>query len=90
MKETLEQGTKLVQAVADTLFNVPSTEDLDGPIVSLPPTTTKLPREKPVCFLFFCVTIRASSLCFQITLACTNHDSSYLQVLLCIFVHDMV
>lgn len=49
VKQTLEQGTKLLQAVADALFNLPSTEDPDGPIVTLPPPTTKLPREKPVC-----------------------------------------
>lgn len=50
MKESLEQGTKLVQAVADALFSLPSAEDPDGPIVTLPPPSTKLPREKPVCF----------------------------------------
>lgn len=48
VKESLEQGTKLVQAVADTLFILPSTEDPDGPIVTLPPPTTRLPREKPL------------------------------------------
>lgn len=48
VKEAIEQGTKLVQAVADALFNLPSTEDLDGPTVKLPAPTTKLPREKPV------------------------------------------
>ncbi|CAH2050174.1 unnamed protein product [Thlaspi arvense] len=48
VKECLEKGTKLVQAVADALFNLPSTEDPDGPIVTLPPPNTKLPREKPV------------------------------------------
>ncbi|KAK6126209.1 hypothetical protein DH2020_040052 [Rehmannia glutinosa] len=47
VKEALEQGTKLVQAVADALFNLPSTEDLEGPIVKLPAPTSKLPREKP-------------------------------------------
>ncbi|KAI5665240.1 hypothetical protein M9H77_24563 [Catharanthus roseus] len=36
VKATLEHGTKLVQAVADALFDLPSTEDLDGPIVQLP------------------------------------------------------
>ncbi|OMO61412.1 Ribosomal biogenesis regulatory protein [Corchorus capsularis] len=46
VKECLEEGTKLVQAVADSLFNLPSTEDVDGPLVKLPPPTTKLPREK--------------------------------------------
>lgn len=48
MKECLNQGTKLVQAIADKLFNLPSTEDVDGPIVKLPPPTTRLPREKHV------------------------------------------
>ncbi|KAK6126222.1 hypothetical protein DH2020_040043 [Rehmannia glutinosa] len=48
VKEALEQGTKLVQAVADALFNLPSTEDLEGPIVKLPAPTSKLPREKPL------------------------------------------
>lgn len=52
VKEALEQGTKLVQAVADALFNLPSTEDLDGPIVKLPAPTTRLPREKPVVSIF--------------------------------------
>ncbi|KAL4304082.1 hypothetical protein GQ457_10G003290 [Hibiscus cannabinus] len=46
VKECLEEGTKLIQAVADSLFNLPSTEDVDGPLVKLPPPTTKLPREK--------------------------------------------
>ncbi|KAF3453681.1 hypothetical protein FNV43_RR04122 [Rhamnella rubrinervis] len=46
VKECLDQGTKLVQAIADKLFNLPSTEDVDGPIVKLPPPTTRLPREK--------------------------------------------
>lgn len=47
-KETLEHGTKLVQAIADALFNLPSTEDRDGPLVKLPPPKTRLPREKPL------------------------------------------
>jgi regulator of ribosome biosynthesis len=46
VKECLNHGTKLVQAIADKLFNLPSTEDVDGPIVKLPPPTTRLPREK--------------------------------------------
>nr|GMD95377.1 ribosome biogenesis regulatory protein homolog [Ipomoea batatas] len=46
--ECLQEGTKLVQAVADALFNLPSTEGLDGPIVKLPPPGTRLPREKPL------------------------------------------
>ncbi|KAL2479715.1 Ribosome biogenesis regulatory protein-like protein [Abeliophyllum distichum] len=48
VKEAIEQGTKLVQAIADALFNLPSTEDRDGPIVKLPAPSTKLPREKPL------------------------------------------
>ncbi|XP_057967215.1 ribosome biogenesis regulatory protein homolog [Malania oleifera] len=44
--ECLREGTKLVQAIADALFNLPSTEDLDGPLVKLPSPTTRLPREK--------------------------------------------
>ncbi|KAG6412065.1 hypothetical protein SASPL_124729 [Salvia splendens] len=48
VKETTEQATKLVQAVADALFSLPSTEDPDGPLVKLPEPTTKLPREKPM------------------------------------------
>ncbi|PNY01404.1 ribosome biogenesis regulatory family protein [Trifolium pratense] len=46
VKECLEKGTELVQAIADSLFTLPSTEDIDGPLVKLPPPTTKLPREK--------------------------------------------
>lgn len=53
VKECLQEGTKLVQAIADRLFNLPSTEDVDGPIVKLPPPTTKLPRSKHVsCSLY--------------------------------------
>ncbi|KAL6531238.1 hypothetical protein OROHE_014307 [Orobanche hederae] len=48
VKEAIEQDTKLIQAVADALFYLPSTEDPDGPIVVLPAPTTKLPRENPI------------------------------------------
>ncbi|KAK2966302.1 hypothetical protein RJ640_018113 [Escallonia rubra] len=48
VKECLEQGTKLVQAVADALFSLPSVEDRDGPLVKLPAPTIRLPREKPL------------------------------------------
>ncbi|CAN8287334.1 unnamed protein product [Cochlearia groenlandica] len=48
VKECITEGTKLVQAIADSLFNFPSTETNDGPIVQLPPCTTKLPREKHI------------------------------------------
>ncbi|KAJ7956672.1 Ribosome biogenesis regulatory protein [Quillaja saponaria] len=44
--ECLQKGTELVQAIADRLFNLPSTEDVDGPLVKLPSPTTRLPREK--------------------------------------------
>ncbi|XP_028766327.1 ribosome biogenesis regulatory protein homolog [Neltuma alba] len=46
VKECLQKGTELVQAIADSLFHLPSTEDVDGPLVKLPPPVTKLPREK--------------------------------------------
>ncbi|XP_004485584.1 ribosome biogenesis regulatory protein homolog [Cicer arietinum] len=42
----LQKGTELVQAIADSLFTLPSTEDVDGPLVNLPAPLTKLPREK--------------------------------------------
>ncbi|WOL09214.1 ribosome biogenesis regulatory protein [Canna indica] len=45
-KACLERGTELVQAIANSLFALPSTDDPDGPIVRLPQPTTKLPREK--------------------------------------------
>ncbi|KAM7266782.1 hypothetical protein ACFE04_008948 [Oxalis oulophora] len=44
--ECLAEGTKLVQKIIDGLFNLPSTEALEGPLVRLPAPTTKLPREK--------------------------------------------
>lgn len=52
VRESIQQGTKLVQAIADSLFSLTSTEDRDGPIVKLPPPVTRLPREKPVCCSF--------------------------------------
>lgn len=48
VSECLQKGTELVQSIANDLFNLPSTEDRDGPLVRLPPPTTRLPREKPV------------------------------------------
>lgn len=48
VKECLQQGTKLVQDIADALFNLPSTESPDGPLVQLPQPTTRLPRAKPL------------------------------------------
>ncbi|KAJ9140964.1 hypothetical protein P3X46_031553 [Hevea brasiliensis] len=46
VEECVRKGTELVQAIAVSLFNLPSTEDIDGPLVKLPPPTMKLPREK--------------------------------------------
>ncbi|KAK9141683.1 hypothetical protein Syun_011083 [Stephania yunnanensis] len=46
VKTCLERGTQVVQVIANNLFNLPSTADPDGPLVQLPPPTTKLPREK--------------------------------------------
>lgn len=57
VRESIQQGTKLVQAIADSLFSLTSTEDRDGPIVKLPPPTTRLPREKPVCSSFLLSTV---------------------------------
>uniref|UniRef100_A0A0A9EWS3 Ribosome biogenesis regulatory protein n=1 Tax=Arundo donax TaxID=35708 RepID=A0A0A9EWS3_ARUDO len=45
-EECLRKGTELAQAVADALFALPPNEDRDGPIVRMPPPTTRLPREK--------------------------------------------
>ncbi|CAN6236721.1 unnamed protein product [Urochloa humidicola] len=45
-QECLQKGAELAQAVADALFALPPSEDRDGPIVHLPPPTTRLPREK--------------------------------------------
>lgn len=57
-RKCLERGTELVQAVANALFSLPSSEDPDGPIVTLPEPTTKLPREKHVSLFFpYAVTI---------------------------------
>lgn len=53
MKECLQRGAELVQSIADALFNLPSSEDIDGPLVKLPPPTTRLPREKHVIICFF-------------------------------------
>ncbi|XP_062186155.1 ribosome biogenesis regulatory protein homolog [Phragmites australis] len=45
-EECLRKATELAQAVADVLFALPPSEDRDGPIVRVPPPTTRLPREK--------------------------------------------
>lgn len=54
VKECLNRGTELVQAIADSLFNLPSTEDVDGPLVKLPAPVTRLPREKHVSSFMLC------------------------------------
>ncbi|XP_038878625.1 ribosome biogenesis regulatory protein homolog isoform X2 [Benincasa hispida] len=46
VNECLQKGTELVQAIANELFFLPSTEDKDGPLVELPPPKTRLPRGK--------------------------------------------
>ncbi|GLU12389.1 hypothetical protein SLE2022_290740 [Rubroshorea leprosula] len=43
VKACLQEGSKLVQAIADGVFNLPSTEDPEVPFVELPPPSTKLP-----------------------------------------------
>lgn len=48
VKECIAKGTELVQAIANNLFNLPSTEDIEGTLVKLPAPTTRLPREKHV------------------------------------------
>ncbi|XP_047332400.1 ribosome biogenesis regulatory protein homolog [Impatiens glandulifera] len=48
IRECMQKGTELIQAIADSLFSLPATEDRDGPIVKLPLPTTRLPREKPL------------------------------------------
>ena len=47
-QECLLKATELAQAVANSLFALPPSEDRDGPIVHLPPPTIRLPREKHV------------------------------------------
>ncbi|GLT43564.1 hypothetical protein SLA2020_175030 [Shorea laevis] len=46
VKACLQEGSKLVQAIADGVFNLPSTEDPEVPFVELPSPSTKLPRYK--------------------------------------------
>lgn len=53
MDECLQKGAVLVQSIADALFNLPSTEDREGPLVKLPPPTTRMPREKHVSLCLF-------------------------------------
>ncbi|PVH36048.1 hypothetical protein PAHAL_7G344300 [Panicum hallii] len=45
-QECLQKATELAQAVANSLFALPPSEDRDGPIVHLPPPNIRLPREK--------------------------------------------
>ncbi|XP_078433204.1 ribosome biogenesis regulatory protein (RRS1) family protein [Wolffia australiana] len=45
-RECLQKATELIQAVANELFVLAAVEDRDGPLVTLPKPTTKLPREK--------------------------------------------
>ncbi|PUZ49599.1 hypothetical protein GQ55_7G338700 [Panicum hallii var. hallii] len=45
-QECLQKATELAQAVANSLFPLPPSEDRDGPIVHLPPPNIRLPREK--------------------------------------------
>lgn len=68
----MKEGTKLVQAISDSLFSLPSTEDRDGPIVKLPPPTTRLPREKPACsFLFASVVLLSCKYaCSHVCITC--------------------
>ncbi|KAL9251422.1 Ribosome biogenesis regulatory protein-like protein [Drosera capensis] len=47
VSECLQKGTELAQTLANALFVLPATEDVDDAIVKLPPPTTRLPREKP-------------------------------------------
>ncbi|KAL8129580.1 hypothetical protein V2J09_018735 [Rumex salicifolius] len=46
VKECIKEGTILAQELANRLFNLPAEETADGPIIKLPPPTTRLPREK--------------------------------------------
>jgi hypothetical protein len=73
----MRKGTELAHGVADALFAVPPTEDLDGPIVHLPLPVVRLPREKHV---------RTSRLIclFQVSEEAGNH----LFVESCIPLHD--
>ena len=68
VKECLEKGTELVQTIANNLFNLPSTETKDGPLIKLPPPTTRLPREKPVSssfYLYFYIYLAFQIICIR-------------------------
>jgi hypothetical protein len=47
----VEQGRVLVQVLAPTLFNMPSTLDKVGQLVNFPHPTMQLPWEKLVCWV---------------------------------------
>eukprot|EP00250_Pteridium_aquilinum_P033836 c6447_g1_i1 orf=133-1173(+) len=47
-RECLARGEQALQALAEKLFNLPSTADKTGRLVQLPPPTIQLPREKPL------------------------------------------
>ncbi|KAL2650919.1 hypothetical protein R1flu_019047 [Riccia fluitans] len=46
--ECLEKARELVQALSDKLYELPASVDKVGRIVTLPPPSTRLPREKPI------------------------------------------
>ncbi|KAL9237118.1 hypothetical protein vseg_011705 [Gypsophila vaccaria] len=46
VEKCLEIGTEAAQGIVNFLFNLPATEDVDGPIVTLPAPTSRLPRQK--------------------------------------------
>eukprot|EP00252_Welwitschia_mirabilis_P016758 TRINITY_DN3712_c0_g1_i1.p1 TRINITY_DN3712_c0_g1~~TRINITY_DN3712_c0_g1_i1.p1 ORF type:complete len:323 (-),score=98.27 TRINITY_DN3712_c0_g1_i1:326-1294(-) len=46
--QCLEKGRNLVQTIIEKLFNLPSTADREGALVTLPAPSTQLPREKPL------------------------------------------
>ncbi|BBM97726.1 regulator of ribosome biosynthesis [Marchantia polymorpha subsp. ruderalis] len=46
--ECLEKARELIQALSDKLYELPATVDKVGRLVTLPPPTTRLPREKPL------------------------------------------
>ncbi|KAL9224460.1 hypothetical protein vseg_000489 [Gypsophila vaccaria] len=46
VEQCLQIGTEAAQGIINFLFNLPATEDVDGPIVTLPAPTTRLPRQK--------------------------------------------
>lgn len=73
VKECLEKGTRLVQALADKLFSLPSTPDKEGPLVQLPTPTTPIPREKPVSLSFLYVLCETCRLVVTSLIVCKMH-----------------